>query len=218
MMTLSQARKRIHALGACTGEGSGGEWIDSLSRVSAARAWDRCERGDWLLWLAARTGVDRRIVVLAACDCSRLALVHVPAGEERPQIAIETAERWTRGEATIGEVHEAASDAAHAADAAVYASDAAAAAYAAAHAAAAADYTADAAYTAHAAHAADYTADAAAYASDAAAYAYTSTYAASAADARAHTWHQCADLVRARIGWSMVEAALTRRHLKTEGA
>ncbi|MHC4617176.1 MAG: hypothetical protein ACYTEQ_05415, partial [Planctomycetota bacterium] len=57
-------------------------------------AWAECEQGDWLLWVAATVGVDRRKVVLAACDCAREALVHVPDGEERPRLAIEATEAW----------------------------------------------------------------------------------------------------------------------------
>lgn len=118
---------RIRALGACS---------DALAWLSAQEgslydAWRRCERGDWLLWLAARVGVDRRLLWLAACDCAEPALVHVPAGENRPRVAIETARRWAAGEATLEEVRSAA---------AAYAS-----AYAAAYAAAAAAYAAYAA-------------------------------------------------------------------------
>src|SRR3972149_5439200 len=75
-------------------------------RVGAA-AWRACPRADWMLWIAVRLGVDRRRVTLAACACARTVLRHVPSGEQRPRIAIETAERWARGEATIQEVRRA---------------------------------------------------------------------------------------------------------------
>jgi hypothetical protein len=47
-------------------------------------------------------------------------LKYVPKGEDRPRIAIETAEAWTRGETTLKQVESAAHDAydAHAAHAA----------------------------------------------------------------------------------------------------
>ena len=141
-------------------------------RRNPAKAYRECPRGDWLLWLHARKGSDRKLLVLAACDCARLALKHVPEGEDRPRLAIEAAEAWTRGEVTLDEVRRAA---AAAADAAAYA-------YAAADAAADA-----AAYAAYAAYAA---AVAAAAAADAA-------YATAAA--RASTLKACADLVRARF-------------------
>ena len=111
------------------------EWLQART---LAEAWEQSERGDWLLWLAAKAGVDRRRLVMAACACARLALVHVPPGEERPRVAIETAEAWCRGEATIEQVRKASRNAY-----AAYAYAAAAAADAAA-AAAAADAAADA--------------------------------------------------------------------------
>ncbi len=96
-----------------------------------AEAWGQCERGDWMLWLAARRA-PRRLVVLAACACARTALVYAPAVEERPRRAIEIAERWARGDAvTPAEcraAYFAAYFAAYAADVAAYAAAAAAAA------------------------------------------------------------------------------------------
>ena len=114
-------------------------WTDELTQMAACAeavkwaknyetlqsAWDVCERGDWLLWLAAkrsRSTASRKRLVLAACECARLALSHVPVGETRPLTAIETAEKWTRGEATLQDVATATD--------AVYAAAAYAAAYA----------------------------------------------------------------------------------------
>ena len=103
-------------------------------------AWRECKRGDWMLWLlgkqAGAPGSDaRRPLVLAACACARLALPYVREGELRPLQAIETAERWARGEAnapSLDEVRKAA--AAAYADAAAAAAADAAAAYADAYA------------------------------------------------------------------------------------
>ena len=115
---------------------------------------DACERGDWMLWYLGKVDVNRRRLVLAACNCARLALPHIRAGEQRPRLAIETAERWARGDATVtlAEVR-AAADAAYAYADAADAADAAYAYAAYAYAAAAAD-TADAAYAAADAYAA----------------------------------------------------------------
>ena len=92
------------------------DWVDDLRALSACNeaidyakefataqeAWDACERGDWMLWwygrVAGPPGHDsRRPLVLAACECARLALHLVPEGEERPLVAIQTAEAWARG-------------------------------------------------------------------------------------------------------------------------
>ena len=193
------------------------EWVRASDKQTAREIWESCERGDWMLWIAARLEIDRKLIVTAACLCARQSLVHVRPGEERPRIAIETAERWTHGEATINEVQiarNAAADDAAAACAAAYDADADAAAYAAAYAAYAAAYAADAAayaaaYAADAAayaYAADADADAAAYAADAAAYA---AYAAAAAyAARRKSLAESARLVRTVITWDAIEAKI----------
>ena len=105
----------------------------AAKRPLSAATWRACKRGDWLLWLAGRADVDRKLLVRAACACAREALVHVAAGEDRTRIAIETAEAWTRGEVTPEMVRAAESGATSAAmsaseAAAMSASDAARAA------------------------------------------------------------------------------------------
>ncbi len=74
--------------------------------------WQTTERGDWLLWFAAQMiGKDgwptHQQVVLASCQCARRALKHVKPNEHRPLKAIETAEAWTCGKATLDEVRAA---------------------------------------------------------------------------------------------------------------
>ena len=105
----------------------------------------------------------------------RSVLPYVPVGEDRPRLAIELAEAWCNGRATIVEVRTAAY-----------------AAYAAYAAADAADADADAAYAAYAAADAAYAANAAANAAADTAYA-----AADAAWSKAHL-EMCV-LVRALI-------------------
>ena len=123
---------KLNKLGAC---GQAVKWAKEMKNGQSA--WDNCERGDWMLWLVGKMSgkpesAKRKKLVLCACECARLAMVHVPKGEIRPLKAIETAETWARGDATIEEVRVARR--------AAYAADAAYAAYAAAA------YAADAAY------------------------------------------------------------------------
>ena len=77
------------------------EW--AKSHPDPADAWAACERGDWMLWIWGRLrggepmSDARRPIVLAVCECARLALRYVPDDEGRPREAIELAERWARG-------------------------------------------------------------------------------------------------------------------------
>jgi hypothetical protein len=96
-------------LGACP------EAVRWAGRKTPKKAWETCNHGDWLLWVAGKIDIDRKLIVLAACACAKTALKYLPVGEDRPRIAIETAEAWTRGEATIEQVHAAADAAVHAA-------------------------------------------------------------------------------------------------------
>jgi len=174
---MKSTKDILTELGACT------EAVKWAGRKTPKKAWETCKQSDWLLWIAGKLDVDRKLLVLAACACVRRALKYIPAGEDRPRIAIETAEAWTRGEATIEQVRTAA----YAADAACAAADAAYAA--AAHAAYTAAYAA-----AHAAYTAAYAAAHAAY-----------TAAACAAYA---AQKQMADIVRKIIPLSVIKEAI----------
>ena len=100
-------------------------------------AWNYCPRGDWMLWLAEKLQVDRRLLVLTGGHCANT--VRHLMGDERSTKGVDACIAY--GEGRIGEdeldaAMDAAMDAAWAADAAFNAADAAAyAAYAAAYAA-----------------------------------------------------------------------------------
>ena len=119
-------------------------WVGKRGLMTA---WRDCPRGDWMLWLAGRLDIDRKLLVLASCDCAETALQYVPKGEDRPAMCIQVTRDWCNGTASRDDVM-AARRAAYAAAAAAYAADAAAYTYAAdAYAAYAAAY----AYAAYAA-------------------------------------------------------------------
>ena len=150
------------------------EWARANNITTLADAWSKCDRGDWMLWFAGKRsgepeGEGRKKLVLACCECARLALPH--ATSPTALACIETAEAWAHGGATIEQVREAKTAAYAAADAA----------YAYAYAVAASDAAAYAAYAS----------DAAAYAAYAAAYAaYAASY------IREKALKQCAEIVR----------------------
>ncbi len=151
---FSSFREYLVQIGACQ---DAREWAGDRT---AEQAWAECDRADWLLWWAAKEGVDRKLLVRLACQFARTALQFVMPGDQRPLKAIETAEAWCEGKATLEEVRNAA-DAAYAAAssaAADAAASSAAAASAASYAASSAAYAAGAA--ASAAYAAAYAAGA----------------------------------------------------------
>jgi len=132
----------IRGLGACD---QALVWCETQRGVRLDRVWRKCDRADWLLWIAASVGVDRRLVVRAACACAREVLPAWEAyrpGDARPRVAIETAEAWTRGEATLSQAQVAASAASAASAAASVASAAASVAASAASAASASVFVA----------------------------------------------------------------------------
>ena len=107
------------------------EAIDWFSeQQTPEQAWRDCQRGDWMLWLVGKVsgnpGSDtRRKMIFCCCECARLS-AKVKHGILR---AIETVERWAKGDTTI-ELQDAAASAAYGNSAAA-ATAAAYAAYAA---------------------------------------------------------------------------------------
>jgi len=80
-------------------------WMDALpADTTDQQAWDACPRSDWMLELLALTEPDPARFRLCVCAIARTALQCVPAGGDRLRIAIETAERYARGEATDEEL------------------------------------------------------------------------------------------------------------------
>ena len=130
-------------------------------------AWNNCHRGDWMLWIAQRVGVDIKVLTKAKALCA-LTVRHLMK-DERSIKACEVALKFADGEATSEELSNAANAAVAAYAAAADAADDAAA-NAAIYAAIYAAYAADATY-ADAANAAAYAdaanANAATYADDA---------------------------------------------------
>lgn len=111
------------------------EWACGRSQIVASehRALEAIVREWWFSQTDAAQllreliFVDHRLGVLGACACAQWALDRYWRSEDnRPQIAIETAVRWTRGEATEEECKFAGWEACNAAYALFSASDSAA--------------------------------------------------------------------------------------------
>src|SRR3990167_7435014 len=90
----------------------------SLQFDDPQKWWSGFERGDWMLWVIGKAAglpesESRKKLVLCACQCARMALPYVMKGENRPLAAIESAEKWARGEnVTLDDVRAAADSAA----------------------------------------------------------------------------------------------------------
>jgi hypothetical protein len=84
---------------------SSSRWLNSLpDGTTPYAAWRKCKRGDWLLWIIARIGVERKLVIEAAGLCAEQALIYIPDDEDRSRKAIEMVRVWCRGEATSDDV------------------------------------------------------------------------------------------------------------------
>ena len=160
------------------------EVVGRYDNRDSEQAWAECHRGHWMLWIAERLGIDRKLLVLAACDCVDRVLQFIPADESRPREAVETARAWCAGKATMAEVRAAVA----AAYGAVIAVDTSAAI-------SAASYAADSAYAAiSAAH----------IAADAYAVVHSVAYAAFAAGVKSAEQEAQADIVRRHIPWDTI--------------
>lgn len=90
------------------------------TKDSFDQAWEDCHRGDWMLWIAYRLGVNERKFFLAKARCAKT-VFHLMNHEESRN-AVEVAERYGLGTATIGELYAAAEAARYVAESPNYTS------------------------------------------------------------------------------------------------
>lgn len=90
------------------------QWADDQPDYKTA--WEICERGDWMLRIAKKQDVCIRKITLAKVSCARL--VQHLMKDERSINALDVAERFGNGLATLEELNDAATavDATYAAD------------------------------------------------------------------------------------------------------
>lgn len=165
-------RKKLKTINACH---AAMVW---LADKSSAQAWTDCQRGDWMLWIASKSGVDVRTVTRAKVECAML-VAHLLT-DQRSLNALRVAGQYADGLASIQELKSAYASAAHVADSN------------AAYAAAASAYAVANSYAAHAAAAS--------------AYATAITYTDAAA--RISILAQCADICRQHISLTTIQEFL----------
>lgn len=70
--------------------------------------WNESPQGNWMLWIAGLSLSDQSPVVLASCDCARLACQDAGVEAAVYESILMTAENWTRGKCTPEECLRAA--------------------------------------------------------------------------------------------------------------
>jgi hypothetical protein len=93
-MTNKQLIDKLQSWNACQPA------LDWLGTRDSDQMWAECDRSDWLMWYAGHV-VARKKLVLVCCEIARTVLHLVPPGEDRPRVAIETAERWANGDPKV---------------------------------------------------------------------------------------------------------------------
>jgi hypothetical protein len=93
--------------------------VIEMNACSEAKNWAKgksiesivkdCQRGDWLLWLSNKIGVDLRSITLAKALCAKTVIDLMR--DQRSIDAVNMAEKFGMGLATIEELNDAAYDA-----------------------------------------------------------------------------------------------------------
>ena len=83
------------------------EWAKEYPNLQ--KAWDACDRGDWMLWLVGKLSGSpesnkRKKLVLAACDCVEKSLPYSGSNREMIIKCLKITRLWAKGEATIKQV------------------------------------------------------------------------------------------------------------------
>lgn len=71
------------------------EAVDWIAGGTIQQSWNRCDRADWLFWVASASGVDRKLVIRAACVRANMLNT-----DSVVQSAIDVVYDWTEGNAT----------------------------------------------------------------------------------------------------------------------
>ena len=82
---------------ACT---EGANWADS--QIDYKTAWEKCDRAGWLLWAAKKFGVSLEKLTLAKVSCART-VQHLMT-DQRSIDALDIADKFGKGEASLKEL------------------------------------------------------------------------------------------------------------------
>ncbi|MCK9482546.1 MAG: hypothetical protein M0R38_12460 [Bacteroidia bacterium] len=74
------------------------DWIAENNIQSLEEAWNACERGEWLLWLAQELRINKRKLVMCGALCAHTVVEYME--DSRSRNAVRIAFLWGRGKAT----------------------------------------------------------------------------------------------------------------------
>lgn len=100
-MQINENKFNLESLNPCK---TGAIWVAAQSSYQSA--WETCDRGDWMLWIAKQRRVDSRKFAGAKSACARL-VVHLMT-DKRSVDAVVAAERFAKGEVSVSELEIAA--------------------------------------------------------------------------------------------------------------
>ena len=93
-MRRRKFHKQLKQLGACS---EATAWVSLHPKTKGAEEiWNDCEHPGWLLWLAARVGLPRTLVVRCLMDAGRGLLADLPRSSEAV-VARAATELWAYG-------------------------------------------------------------------------------------------------------------------------
>ena len=124
---MNELSNRLEELNACP---EAREWVGDKS---LKKAWEKCKRGDWMLWYYFKEAGFTKELVKAKADC--VSLVKHLMKDQRSLDALQACYDYVDSKISKKELRRAAAYAAYAASATYAASDAYDAAYSAAYAA-----------------------------------------------------------------------------------
>lgn len=75
------------------------EWV-LTSNLTSEQLWNTCLQPDWLLWVAARVGIDPRLTVGVGCQCVRKLL----GDSQVPELLLLATEEWVAGKTSTDDL------------------------------------------------------------------------------------------------------------------
>ena len=83
------------------------KWIKEADIKTTEEAWNKCQRGDWLIWFLSKAKYDKKGIIKISCDIIR----HQPIGDGKTvwslltnmklRNAIEEVELWCEGNTAV---------------------------------------------------------------------------------------------------------------------